>query len=447
MKRLLFTLLPVFLIYGLKIEREVLNNNLVVIAVEDHKIPMVDLALVIKAGSSLDPKNKDGLANFCSKLLTYGTRTRSALEIAREIESIGSSLTTNCTEDYITIRARTLSSYLEKVTELVADCTINPKFDTTEIKRVRGEIISQIKQESDNPFSLVDQTYRELLFRDLPYGHRPIGFDSTIKNIERIDLLNFYHLTFTPENSFLVVVGDFKTNQLLEMLKRYFGQWKGSDAILPDDFLRPREVVYPPILRPRGKIVKRDISQSYILLGHYGISGSSPDWLKVRLMNFALGGSGLTSRMALNIREEKGLAYIVYSWFEKRCQVGAFICEVQTKNETCELAIRQLLEEMKKMKQGGIRQEELVDAQNYFTGNFPLRYDSYSEKVDLLIEMELFNLGEDYIDKFTERIKAVSIEEINQMAKDYLHPENYVVAIVGDVRAEDLNIPDIEWEE
>ncbi len=447
MKRLLLILIPMILLYGVQVDRGLLGNKMVVLSTEDHKVPMVDVCLVIKVGSGFDPVSKDGLANLCAKLLTYGTKKRSALQIAQEIEFIGSNLTTTCNEDYIMIRTKALSRYLDKVLELIADCAVNSQFNLTEIDRLKGEIVSTIKRQNDDPFALVDKTYRALLFKNHPYGHNPIGFDSTVTKIKRNDIIKFYNLTFNPDNAFLVVVGDFKKSELIKMVREHFGSWSATKSKTAADFLRNPAQPLEPIENPRGKIVNKDISQSYILLGHYGVSARDPDWLKVRVMNFILGGSGLTSRLALNIREEKGLAYIVYSWFERKVNPAAFIAEVQTKNESCELAVKQLLEEINKIGDHGALAKELEDAKNYYTGNFPLRYDSYSEKLNIIVEIELFNLGLDYFDRFAKEIEKIKLADINQMAKQFLFPSNYVLAIVGSVTAEDLNLPDCEWEE
>ena len=430
------------------ISRQTLANEMAVLSIEDHKIPMVDVCLVVKAGSSYDPENKDGLAFLTARLLTYGTKTRSALEIAGQIEHLGSALNTGCTEDVITLRTKALSRNLEKVIEVMADCAINSQFADTEVGRIKGEMLSQIQRENDDPFAMVAKTYRSLLFGRHPYAHSPIGFDSTVKNIQRGDVVKYYQLTFAPENAFLVVVGDVDKTRLAELVGKYFGKWPRTAVAAGEPFLRDPAAATEPITGPRGKIVKKDISQSYILLGHYGVAGANPDWLAVRVMNYAFGGSSLTSRIGLLIREKKGLAYITYSYFERKRFAGLFACEVQTKNETGPEAVKLLVEEMKKMQTSGALPQELDDAKDYYTGNFPLRYDSYGEKVDMIItEVELYGGGLSYIDRFVDRIKAVGLDAVNQAARDYLYPDNYVLVVVGNISAADINLPEIAWEE
>lgn len=447
MKRLILLLIPFICLFGIQIERQTLSNGMVLLTAEDHKIPMVNISLVVKSGSGHDPLGREGLANLCAELLTYGTKTRAALQIASEIEFIGSSLNTSCNEDYTAIKTRALSRYLDKVMDLVADCAINSQFSESEITRQKGRITSEILRQNDDPFSLVDKTYRQLLFKNHPYGHTPIGFDSTVKAITRNDILDFYRLTYRPDNAILVVVGDFNKDILLEAVNRYFAKWAPYDGAVRENFLQDPSAAPESIQVPRARIVKKDINQSYILLGHYGLSGRDPDWQKARVMNFILGGSGLTSRMALNIREDRGYAYIVYSWFDKRVNTGAFICEVQTKNETCDSAVKLILDDMTKMKTSGITAKELEDAQNYYVGNFPLRFDSYAEKADLIVDIELYDLGLDYFDKFPGYIKAIKIDDINKMARKYLFPGNYVLAIVGNISPDRITIPGIQWEE
>lgn len=429
------------------IDRTTLGNGLAILSIEDHKIPMVDVCLVVKAGSGYDPEDRDGLAYLTARLLTYGTKSRTALQIAQEVEHLGSALNASCSEDYITLRTKVLARNLEEVFEVMADCVLNAQFAEGELARIKGEMLTQIQRENDDPFALVDRTYRSMLFGRHPYGHQPVGFDSTVNKITRSDAVRFHGQRFVPDNAFLAVVGDFEKKRLVDLIARYFAKWPKGGAAGDSLFLRDPGTPLPPIERPRGKVVKKDISQSYILLGHYGIVGNSPDWLALRMMNFSLGGSGLTSRMALNIREEKGLAYIVYSYFERKRYPGLFVCEVQTKNETGPVAIGELLAELRKMKEGGALARELDDARNYYTGNFPLRYDSYAEKVDLIIDIELHGLGLDYIDRFVDKVKAVQLGDINRMARDYLFPETFVLVVVGNITAGEIGRPEIEWEE
>ncbi|OGC40686.1 hypothetical protein A2Y85_08160 [candidate division WOR-3 bacterium RBG_13_43_14] len=438
MKLLLIIAILTASLAALNIEREVLENGITVLSIEAHKIPVVDLQVVAYAGSYYDPRSMEGIANLTCRLLMRGTTHRSADDISRSLESVGGELNPAITEDYAGLKCRVLSKDLSEAIDLISDCFMEPLFDIDEFERVKKEVLSSIKVENNDPFQVSEKAYRKLLFGDNPLNHLPTGFEESVSRIGRNDVEYFYSSYYRPGNLIIVVVGDFVHSELLSLLNQKFGKWENGEIS------KPVIQEYLATDHPIGRIVPMDISQAYILLGHHGPKYGTEDWFDARVMNYILGGGGLTSRISMKIRDEKGLAYIAYCYFERFLNGGLFISSVQTRKEMAGEVVRTLVEEMDNIHKGA-RAGELEQAKKYYTGHHPLSFDTYGELLSIALQIEVQGLGLDYLDKFTEYIDEVSLEDIKNAAQKYIHPDRYYVVVVGNVKPEEIGIDNIEW--
>ncbi len=417
------------------IQRDSLENGLFIFSYEDHKLPIVEMRVIIKAGSVFDPNGKDGLANLTVKSLFRGTKRRSPLQIYEETEAVGIRMSEGVNYDYAQISASALSKDLDLVLDIVSDLLFNPVFPDSEIMKLKSEIISGIWRDESNPDYLLVREFYNLLFSRTPYEHLPVGRVESVEKLRREDVIDFYNRYYAPNNIFFVVVGDFQREELVEKIKNLFG--KVLKRKIP-------EFQFPPPLELKGRKVKvigrEDVSQAYLMLGSLGMRETEEDVLPGRVMNFIFGGGALTSRLGKEIREKRGLAYDVGSYFDRRLFAGAFLCEMQTEIKNTQLAIDILRNEIKKMKEEGATEEEMRRAKRFYTGNFPLTFDSYGEKASLIAHIQFYGLGDDYLQRFPERIEALSLEKINEMAKRYLNSENLLLVIVGNVKEKDLDL-------
>ncbi len=418
---------------AITINRDTLDNGLVVLSVEAHKLPLVEMRFLIRAGSVYDPAQRDGLANLLNQLLLRGKDKETEV-----IESLGGELSPFISEDYAGISARVLSKDLPVLIKVVGEVLKNPNFDTVEFKMIKKMIISKLKADMDDPFSLGEVNFRKSLFAGHPLGHLPEGFDSTVNGIKIDEVKLFFKRYYIPNNAFFVIVGDFYRDSLLKILDAEFGEWKRIEGLNLD--IKSPE----PIAGRNGHIIKRDISQAYIFLGFLGPDLSAPDWLPARLMNYILGGSGLISRIGNEIREKRGLAYSAYSYFNRFHSGGYFVCAVQTKNESASEVVPIILNELKKM-QREIRESELAWAKDYYIGHLPLEFDTYREMANFIVEIEKAKLGLDYLERFKDLISSIKLAEVREAAMKYLHPEDFWLVIVGNLNADDLKFADINW--
>jgi len=440
MKKVSLLLFCAIFTYAATIERDTLPNGLVVLTVEAHKIPMVVMRASTHAGSVFDTQGKEGLANMVSQMFIRGTESRSADEIAGTIESVGGALSPFADEDYAGLTGRVLSKDLYLLIDVLADCLQNPIFDSLEFNRLKKEVVSGIKAIADDPFEISEQEFRSLIFSDHALGHFPEGFDSSVANIVVSDIKEFYDTYYLPNNTFLVFVGDFQKDSLIRMLNEKFGSWKRGQLYIPE--------IAEPTARTTsvGKIIPMNISQAYILLGNLGPKYGAYDWYETRVMNYILGGAGLTSRISEIIREGKGLAYIAFSYFRRYQTGGYFTTEVQTRKEMVNEVVQTVLDEMRRV-QDSIDVDELNRAKKFYTGYFPLTYDTYNEMVRIVVQIEIQHLGLDYLSRFGKLIEAVKLDELKSAAQKHLHPDHFYLLIVGDVKPEDIDIEGIEWVE
>jgi zinc protease len=425
---------------SLPISRDSLDIGLKVLTYQTDRLPLIEMRWVTYAGSAFDPAEKPGLANLTTKLLTRGTKTRSALQISQEMEFVAASLSDNTGYDYSTLHMRFLKKDFDLALDMLTDVLINPGFSESELNRVKMQIIGEIKQTYDYPNEVGMQKFIELLGKSHPYAHDVAGDTISVSKITRKDIVDFYNKFYTIDNGFLVVAGDFDKQELLNKIETKFSAMRKGKP----DIQIPQIASAPYSDKPKGYIINQpDLNQSYIYIGHPGIAETSPDYFPVRIMNFILGGSPLTSRIGNGVRETEGLAYDARSGFYRWLYGGAFVATTQTSDPN--KAINIILNEIKKMSETGATQKELKDAKTFYIGNFPFNYDATRDKIDLLQSIEVYHKGLDYPDKFNSYIENVTLNDINQAAKKYLYPNNYLLVIVTNVPKDSLQIQGIEW--
>jgi len=412
--------------YALDVSRTILPNGLLVLHSEKHALPIVMLTLLIKAGQINEPADKAGLAHHTAELLTEGTKHRNSLEISEDIEFIGASLDASAERDYTTISLSVLKKDINKGFELFSDILLSPTFPQDEIERKRERIKGFLKQQEEDPSFLAERAFIKEVFGQHPYGRLIEGNLKTIDSITRQDVSHFYGKFFLPNNSILSVVGDLTDEELAMLIEQYLSGWKRAD-LPPGTVERVNEKRNKKLIK-----INRDLKQANILLGNLGISRDNPDYYAVLVMNYILGGGGFTSRLMQSVRDEMGLAYSIYSFFASYKQGGSFQVGSQTKNESANTVIEEILKQIERIKKEEVTDEELSDAQAYLTGSFPRRLDTNRKIADFLVAVEFYDLGPDYVEKYPEYLNSVTKEDILRVAKKYLDLENYVLAVVAD---------------
>jgi zinc protease len=402
-----------------------LENGMILLLSEKHDIPMVTVNMAIKAGSTAEPEDKPGLASITASLLMQGTSKRSAIQINREIDFIGGSLSASGGDDFSSANLRVLKKDLRTGLDLLSDALINPVFDQKEIDRRVKATLAGIKQRKDEPGAVAGEAFDKAVFGRHPYGRTDDDVAAYLPKLSRQDILSFYSSRYSPNNAIIAVVGDVNEKEIVLLLNEYFKPWKKNEKPLP-------AVLSPPVIDKTVVLkIDKNITQANIAMGNIGINRENPDYYPAMVMNYILGGGGFSSRLMDNIRDNKGLAYDVHSGFSAQKEPGAFTVGIQTKNETANEVIEETLKEIRRIQTELVTPKELSDAKAYLTGSFPLRMDTSAKIAGMLTAIEIYRLGLDYPQNYPHLINSVTREDVLRVAKKYLRPDSMVVVVVA----------------
>jgi zinc protease len=439
MSRWFFTTLASFLLFAcagpalasnpyeaLVYNPELLANGLKVIVHEDHELPVIYMEVLVRAGSANDPAEKDGLANFTAETITEGTESRSATEIAEAIDFVGGSLSSSAGYDATRISCKVLKKDYDVGLDVLSDVLLHPTFKGPEVERQRSQIITEIIGEQDRKATIADKNFQEILFGYTAYGHPVVGNKESVSAIDRDDILGFYRTYYRPNNSVMVIAGDVDRAKVMKSVEHALGGWNA--ATLPE--FRQANVPQPNGYRIR-LVNKPDVTQSEIRIGYPGIRRSDPNYFPLLLMNYILGGGGFSSRLVQTVRADRGLTYGIYSYFSARVLQGPFTVSTFTRTEKTIDAIKATLEEIDRMKEGGITQKELDAAKAKYIGGFPLGIETPSQVASKILDAELYNLGEDYLARYTDDIARVTLDDVNAAASRFLRSKDLAIVVVG----------------
>ncbi len=406
-------------------KRIVLDNGMVLLLSEKHDIPMVTINMALRAGSTSVPADKPGLASITAALLTQGTTRRTASQIQQEIDFIGGSLSTGGGEDFASAHLRVLKKDIRTGLDLLSDVLMNPVFDQKEIDRKVKETLAEIRRQKEEPNIVAGQAFAKAVFGNHPYGRTNDDVASYLPKLTRKDIVDFYSARYTPDNSIIAVVGDVSEKEIVALLNEYFKSWRKRGKPLPA--LAPPPAIEKTVVQK----IDKDVAQANIDMGHVGISRENPDFYAVMVMNYILGGGGFSSRLMDNIRDNKGLAYDVHSGFAAQKEPGAFTVVIQTKNESANDVIAETLKEIRRIQEEPVTGKELADAKAYLSGSFPLRMDTSAKIAGMLTSIEIYHLGLDYPQKYLALIKGITRDDVQRVAKKYLHPDKMVIVVVA----------------
>jgi zinc protease len=405
-------------------KRSVLDNGLVLLTSEQRALPIVAIELMIDAGSRHESAEQAGLANLTSKLLSFGTKRRNALQISETLDFIGAGLSTGASENVASMSMTILKKDLTTGLELVGEILTSSTFPQGEIDRQKQTILAAIKAKEDDPGAVAGKAFAAALFPQSPYGRPVEGTESSVKGLQQKNLREFFARYYRPNRSILSVVGDVSEQEIIGALKPALRAWsKGAASTAPP---APSRIGAPQMIR-----VNKPLTQANIILGHAGVPRGHADYYAILVMNYILGGGGFSSRVMDSIRNERGLAYSVYSYFGADKSHGSFQFVMQTKNETAAEAIRLAREEVQRIREQPVSAQELDDAKNYLIGSFPLRFDTNRRIAAFISQVEYFELGLEYPNRYGDLIGKVSREEVQRVAKQYLHPDRLITVVVG----------------
>ena len=402
-----------------------LANGLTLVIVEDKRLPLVSYRLAFRTGDAHDPPELPGLTDMMAGLLTEGTTSRTSLQIAEEVERMGATLHAGAGSDFTTLSASALSVFGDKILELMADVTLRPSFPENEVELTKQNTKESLKQQRAQPSFLANEMVSRVMFGDHPYSRitpTPESIDATTR--ER--LIEFHRSVFVPNNAVFLVVGDVKRSLIEKKIEKLFAGWQHSEAIL-DHFSAP-----PDRTSRAAYVIDRPGSaQSNIVITNKGINRTSPDYFPLLLMHTVLGATA-SSRLFMNLREEKGYTYGAYSNLDTRRTAGTFRATAEVRTPVTGDSLKEFLYELERIRNEPVTEKEIADAKSYLTGVFPIRLETQEGLIDQLVQIKMLGLRDDYLQIYREHLQAVTIDQIQSVAQKYVKPDEAAVVIVGD---------------
>jgi len=407
-------------------KRFTLPNGLNVMLFEEHRLPLVAVNLVVLAGSDRNPETRPGLAGFTADVLDEGTKTRSTLKIADDLATMGASIGSGSTTDYSALSLRTLTHTVNDAFDILADIVQNPAFAAEEIERVRANRQTQVLQLSDNADAVARAVLYEALYgKAHPYGFIELGTAESVAATKRDDIVDFWRKGYAPGNSALVVAGDITEAKLRDLATAHFGKWSGVASAAPVP-VAPKKVIARTLVVDKGAA-----PQTALRVGGVGVPRSSPDYVPLIVMNGALGGL-FSSRINLNLREKNGYAYGAGSSFAFRRGVGPYAVIGSIRTDATAPAVKEIFTEIKRMRDEPLTAEELTLSRSSFSRSLPALFETNADVAASGGTLFIYGLPIDYYTTLPGKIDAVTVADVQRVAKEHLRPEEIVTVAVGD---------------
>lgn len=411
-------------------ERYQLDNGAVVFLLQDRELPLVEGRAFFHTGKRLEPEDKVGLASLTSEVMrSGGTKQHSADELNQILARKAAAVETSVARTYGKATFNALSEDKELVMSLFAEVLRQPTFDQQKLELAKTQRRGQISRRNDDPSDIASREFRKLVYGDQSPYARTMEY-STIENISRADLIDFYQQYMHPNNMILGIVGDFDMDRMRSLVEEKFADWEP----LPDLDVRSLPEVEQARKSGVFKVDRPQLSQSYVRLGHLGGQISSPDFPALSVLNQVLNGFG--GRLFDQIRSQQGLAYSVYGLWQPRYDYpGYFVAGGQTQSQTTVPFIKAIVKEIKKVRQEPITAEELNFAQESTLNSFVFNFDSPEKTLSRLMRYEYYGYPQDFIFQYREAVENTTIEQVQQAAQKYLHPDCLVTLVVGNTDA------------
>ncbi len=412
---------------GLVPARHRLENGATVIAKPSHVTPAVTVSVSVLAGTAADPPGLDGAAHFLSRVIDRGTQSRSGDELAELLDGRGVSLSVSAMRHTFVVSCTCLSEDFSTILGLLADIVRNPSLPDVEIETRRGEIVTAIRQDQDNPAMVaVEEQLAQLYPGGHPYGRRVKGTIESVGRIDRGLLQTVHRARFTPADLVVVAVGDVDPARVAEETSQVFGQWRGKPAA-PVDVPSPS----PVTARRQAVFPMMNKSQADIAYGFSTIARRDPAYYACSLMNNMLGQYAMGGRLGDNIRERQGMAYYVFSAFEPNLGEGPLVIRAGVNPSNVDRTIAAIDDEVRRMADAGLTADELAASKRYLIGSMPRMLETNAGIAAFLLSCEQFGLGMDHDTSLPALLGAVTLEEVNATAKRFLVPERATVTIAG----------------
>jgi zinc protease len=407
--------------------RRELSNGIIVLIFENHTSPSVVVDADLRAGALWESRAQAGLAGFTASALMRGTERKTFAEIYEAIESVGASLGMSAGTHTSGFYGKSLAEDLPLLMELAADALRRPTFPAEQVERLRGELLTRLAIRANNTRARAEEAFYEAAYPGHPYSVDEDGYPETIQAMKRDDLVNFHRRHFGPRGMILTVVGAVRAGEVLELAERCFGDWQNAE--------QPPEPALPPTTRPAEATVRRVLvpgkSQRDVVLGAPGPARKHPQFLAARLANNILGVFGMGGRVGYHVREKGGMAYYAATALDGGLGPGPWRAYAGVNPKNVDKAVELMRREIRKFTARKVTAEEMEDNKANFLGRLPFSLETNEGLAGNVGSLELYGLGLDYLQRYPDMIRAITREEIQAVAREFLSAEAYVLAVAG----------------
>jgi predicted Zn-dependent peptidase len=412
--------------------RVLLNNGMVLYLLEDHELPLIEMTALIRTGSIYESPDYAGLASLTGDVMrTGGTETMSPEKIDEALEYIDAQIAVSIETESGSASLSVMQKDFDQGFDIFTRILRSPRFATERLAIAREQKIAALRQTNDNPQSLAFRQFKKLLYHSNPRGNLPT-IDS-IQRIERSDLQRFYRTFFHPNRIILGVSGDFSSAEMITKIKKSFGDWKAVDSPLP--------AIAPPQDNTGLSLnyLQKKVPQSTIMLGNLAPKKQNPDYYAFEIVNYILGGGGFSSLLTSEIRSNRGLAYSVGSFYRADVDYGVFGAYCMTKSSSTAQALELMFDIIKRMGETDLA-GQLKQAKESLINSFIFAYTSSSQMVAQTMSLEYDHLPPDFLTLYPAKIEEVTLDDVKRAARNYLHPEQSIVLVVGNGEALDKSL-------
>lgn len=416
-----------------QIERIVTPGGIEIWHVRDNTLPMVSLEFSFRGGTAQDPAEKPGVAYIATALLDEGAGPLDARAFQEQLEERAIALSFSTDRDSLRGSLKTLNENRDKAFELLQLAITSPRFDAPEVERVKSQTVAMLRRRSTNPSNIAGERWFAKAFPNHPYGQPQQGTVDSVPKITAADLRTHFTNVIARTHLKIASVGAISGSELAALVDKAFGKIPAQAKLttIPD--------VEPQGLGERD-VFDLDVPQTVITIGGIGLKRSDPDFIPAFVLNHILGGGTFSSRLYREVREKRGLAYSVYSYLSIYSHTGLFMSGVSTRNDRAAESLSIILEEIRRLAAEGPSDEELANAKSYLIGSFPLRFDTSGKVAGQLLEIQMENLGIDYVDRRNGLVQAVTIADVRRAAGRFLKDARLLVTLVG--RPKPSPVPD-----
>ena len=394
--------------------------------VEDHALPIVSVKLAFtRSGFAYDPEEREGLASFVAALLTEGAGDYDSRAFHEVLEAYGIHLSASVDEDALHVSLKTLRAYQDRAMELLALALSAPQFDADAVERVRGQMLSALVRQRQNPQTVAALEWTARAFGEHPYGRSALGDEDSLKKLEVSDFATYVRNHLVLDGVVVSVAGDVDADGLVQLLAPVL-------VALPETPESELQGFDETVVTVHGEHrVSMDVPQGVVVFGHQGVKRDDPDFYAAYLVNHILGSGSFSSRLVEELRVKRGLAYSVNTSFGVLQKGGVFQGVTATRADKLQETLAVIRAEITRLQDEGITQTELDEARSYVVGSFPLLLDTTARLAGYLQAMQLYDLGQDYLDKRREYFDAVTPEDANRVARSVFLPEKLLMVVVA----------------